>query len=308
MNKPIRHWLPLAAILLVLGACQPDSAAPTDTGGAPAADTTAAAPAAGLPPAAEGSLLRKIQDRGKLVCGTKYDVPTFGYLNPETNAVEGFDVDVCKAIAMHIFGDREKVELKEAISKNRIPFLNEGVVDVVASTMTINADRLKEIDFSNVYFVAGQALLVPNKSNVTLLSDLKGKRIGTVKGSTSEKNIAAASEKDALALEVTLFDTYSEAVAAMDAGRVDAVTTDDIILYGFVRQDPGKWMVVGGPLSAEPYGVGVPKGETALLEVVNAAVADMKTSGAWEESYKRWIPAGTVPPVPPDDWQAVTTP
>ena len=118
--------LALTTLSLTLGlaACQPDSSAP---------------PAAGMEPAPEGTLLRAIQDRGKLVCGTKFDVPTFGYLNPETEAVEGFDVEVCKAIAEHILGDREAVEIKEAISKNRIPFLNEGVVDVVASTMTIVA-------------------------------------------------------------------------------------------------------------------------------------------------------------------------
>jgi ABC-type amino acid transport substrate-binding protein len=174
--------------------------------------------------------------------------------------------------------------------------------------MTINAERLQEIDFSNVYFVAQQALLVPKKSNITLLSDLAGKRIGTVKGSTSEKNISTASEADGLGLEVSLFDTYSEAVAAMEAGRVDAVTTDDIILYGFVRQDPEKWMVVGGPLSAEPYGVGLPKGQAELLEAVNAAIADFKASGAWQEAYRSWVAADQVPEPPGDDWQAVGMP
>ncbi|MFN3929693.1 MAG: transporter substrate-binding domain-containing protein, partial [Thermoflexus sp.] len=200
--------------------------------------------------------------------------------------------------------DPNAVEIKEAISKNRIPFLKEGVVDIVASTMTINEERLKEIDFSIVYYVAGQSLLVPKNSPINGLQDLKGKRVGTVKGSTSEKNIRAVSEQQGLNIEVVLFDTYSEAVAAMDAGRVDAVTTDDIILYGFVRKEPDKWKVVGDRFTVEPYGVGVKKGEKELLEVVNTVIKELKTSGRWKEIYKKWIPSDTVPEPPPDDWRA----
>jgi putative glutamine transport system substrate-binding protein len=302
------------AVVLASAACQPATSAPpaAETAG-PLAPEAAASPVvagteAGLPPAEPGSLLRTVQDRGRLVCGTKYDVPTFGYLSPETNKVEGFDIEVCRAIARHILGDPEAVEIKEALSRNRIPFLNEGVVDVVASTMTINEERLKEIDFSNVYFIASQALLLPVSNPATTLAELKGQRIGTVKGSTSEQNINAASEKDGLGLQVLLFDTYSEAVAAMDAGRVDAVTTDDIILYGFMRQQPDKWKVVGGPLSAEPYGIGVPKGQAALLSAVNDALAEFKQSGSWQKAYQTWITAETVPEPPADDWRSVTVP
>lgn len=319
--SPIARPGLLAFLLLTLGlgACQgsaqpgaevqpsPDagSLAPTAPPAAEAGLEPAAQPAAS---AAPGSVLARIQERGKLVCGTKVDVPTFGYLNPDTNQVEGFDVEVCRAIAAELLGDPQAVEFKEAISKNRIPFLKEGVVDVVASTMTITAERLQEIDFSIVYFVAGQSLLVPADSAVAALADLKGQAVGTVKGSTSEKNLSAASDKDGLDITPTLFDTYSEAVAAMDAGRVAAVTTDDIILYGYVKQEPDKWKVVGGQFSAEPYGVGLAKGDQALLAGVNAAIARMKTSGAWQESYQRWIPAAEVPQPPADDWQAVGAP
>ena len=314
-----RPFLPGLIALLALGltACQgaqapepaADSAADAPVGTAPALSDATLEPAAeASAPAAPGSVLARIQERGKLVCGTKVDVPTFGYLNPETNAMEGFDVDVCRAIAAELLGDPQAVEFKEAISKNRIPFLTEGVVDVVASTMTINAERLLEIDFSSVYFVAGQSLLVPADSAVGALADLKGQAVGTVKGSTSEKNLAAASDKDGLNITATLFDTYSEAVAAMDAGRVAAVTTDDIILFGYVKQEPDKWKVVGGQFSAEPYGVGLAKGDAALLAGVNAAIAGMKSSGAWQASYQTWIPAAEIPQPPADDWQAVVAP
>jgi ABC-type amino acid transport substrate-binding protein len=123
----------LLIALLALGLVGAQCAAP------PTPTPTPPLPEAkGLPKAPEGTLLRKIQDRGKLTAGVKYDVPTFGYLNPTTNQLEGFDVDLVKYIANYILGDPNAVEFKQAVSKDRIPFLQGGVVDIIASTMTIN--------------------------------------------------------------------------------------------------------------------------------------------------------------------------
>jgi putative glutamine transport system substrate-binding protein len=254
----------------------------------------------GIAKAADGTLLRKIQDRGKIVVGVKFDVPMFGLLNPSTNKVEGFDVDIAKEIAAYIFGDPEAVEFKEAVSKNRIPFLQDGTVDIIISTMTINAEREQQIDFSIVYYLAGQSLLVPKNSAITGIPDLAGKKVGTAKGSTSEKNIRAMSPQ----ADVQLFDGYAEAVAAMDAGRLEAVTTDDNILIGFQAKEPNKWKLVGGQFTKEPYGIGIAKNHPELVEVVNKVVKDLKASGKWKEIYKKNIP--TTPPEPPiDDWRKI---
>ena len=241
-----------------------------------------------------------IKSRGKLVVGVKYDVRIFGYLNPATNAVEGFDADMGREVAKRIFGSPDAVEFVEAISANRIPYLNEGRVDVVFSTMTANEDRAKQIDFSDTYYVAGQSLLVPVNSSIASVKDLAGKTVGTVKGSTSEKNIRAFAPQ----ATIELFDKYSDAVTAMDAGRVEVVTTDDIILLGFQRDNPDKFKVVGGQFTQEPYAGGVKKGNTELLTEVNAAIRDIKQSGRWAEIYKTWI--GTDPgAVPPQEWRDV---
>jgi putative glutamine transport system substrate-binding protein len=262
------------------------------------------APATGskkaLPKAAAGTLLRKIQDRGKIVVGVKYDVPMFGLLNPATKKVEGFDVDVAKEIAAAIFGNPDAIEFKETVSKNRIPFLQDGTVDIVVSTMTINAEREQQIDFSVVYFLAGQSLLVPKASAIANINDLAGKKVGTTKGSTSENNIRAKAPK----ADVKLFDSHAEAVAALDAGQLDAVTTDDNILIGFQAQEPNKWKLVGGQFTKEPYGIGIAKGHPELVEIVNTVVEDLKTSGKWKVLYKKNIP--TTPPEPPiDDWRKI---
>lgn len=291
MRTPWLHSVVfLTLVALLLSAC----------GGTGTTGGTGATGGKGLAQAPEGTLLRKIQDRGKIIIGVKYDVPTFGYLNPQTNQLEGFDVDMGHAIAEYIFGDRNAVDYKEAISKNRIPYLKDGTVDVILSTMTINEERLKEIDFSVVYYVAGQSLLVPKNSPIKGLADLKGKKVGTVKGSTSEKNI----REKAPEAEVSLFDKYADAVAAMEAGQADAVTTDDIILYGFQRHEPDKWQVVGGQFTKEPYGAGIAKGNTELLDAVNAVIKAMKADGRWAELYQKWISKDNVPAPPPDDWKA----
>ncbi len=298
MNKVVLTLILGLVISLLAAACQPAVSPPPS----PVAASPTAMAAKGLPKAADGTALRKIQDRGKIVAGVKYDIPTFGYLNPLTNKLEGFDVDLVKGIADYIFGNPEAVEFKQAISKDRIPFLQEGVVDIIASTMTINEERTQQIDFADTYYVAGQSLLVPKNSTISSLNDLKGKKVATVKGSTSEKNIAEKAKE----AEVVLFDTYSEGVAAMDSNRADAVTTDDIILFGFVKQSPDKYKVVGGQFTVEPYGIGVAKNNKELLDAVNGALRKMIDSGEWAKIYEKNLPGSKAPAPPPRDWRQVT--
>ncbi len=281
----LRRVIFLTLVAWLLGAC----------GG------TATTGSKGLAQAPAGTLLRKIQDRGKIVIGVRFDVPTLGYLNPQTNQLEGFDVEMGHAIAEYIFGDRNAVIYKEAISNNRIAYLKDGTVDVILSTMTINEEQLQQIDFSVVYYIGGQSLLVPKNSSIKGLADLRGKHVGTVRGSTAEKNI----REQAPEAEVSLFDRYADAVVAMDAGQVDAVTAQDVILYGFQRLEPDKWQVVGGQFTKEPYGAAIAKGNTELLDAVNAVIKAMKADGRWAMLYKQWIPSDNVPAPPPNDWQAV---
>lgn len=288
--KRVHQILLLVTLLALLAACGESGAATPAAGGTGATGGTSAS----------GPGLDAVKQRGKLIVGVKYDVPLFGFLNPETNKVEGFDVEMGRAVAQRIFGNPDAVEFKEAVSKNRIPYLNDGVVDVVFSTMTANEERSKEIDFSDTYYVAGQSLLVPVDSAIASVNDLGDKSVGTVTGSTSEKNIRTFAPN----AKVELFATYSEAVQAMQSGRVQAVTTDDIILYGFQKKSPDKFKVVGGQFTQEPYAAGIKKGNTALVEEVNAALRDMKQSGKWAELYKQWV-SDEVPALPPQDWRDV---
>ncbi len=222
-----------------------------------------------------------IKQKGKIVIGVKYDVPLFGLLDPTTKKVDGFDVAIGKEIAKELGLSETQIEFVEAISANRIPFLQEDKADLVISTMTINADRKTQIEFSRPYFLAGQSILVKgDNTTIKAVADLNGKKVCSVQGSTSEKNVVEKAPQAVL----TSFTTYSACVSAMKDGRVDAVTTDDIILSGFAAADK-TLKLVGGTFTTEAYGIGIKKGKTDMSKFVDDVLNAMMKDGRWEKLY-----------------------
>jgi putative glutamine transport system substrate-binding protein len=229
--------------------------------------------------------LGDIKKRGKLVVGVKYDTMLFGLKNTSNGQVEGFDIDIAKQIAKKLVGDENKIELKEVTSKTRMPMLTNGEIDMIIATMTINEKRKKEVDFSDVYFMAGQSLLVKKGSPIKGIADLKkGTKVLGVKGSTSVVNIREKAP-DASVLE---FENYQDAFTALKAGKGDALTTDNSILIGMTKQDPG-YELVGGTFTEEPYGIAIKKGETELVNAVNDVLKSLKSSGEYDKIYEKWI-------------------
>ncbi|SFD74355.1 putative glutamine transport system substrate-binding protein [Paenibacillus catalpae] len=239
----------------------------------------------GVSPSEAASALGDIKSRGKLVVGVKYDTKLFGLKDPASGNVEGFDVDIAKALAKEILGDETKIELKEVTSKTRIPMLNNNEIDMIIATMTITEERKKEVDFSDVYFKAGQSLLVKKGSPIKSIEDIKkGTKVLAVKGSTSVDNIKAK-VPDAAVLE---FDNYQDAFSALKAGQGDTLTTDNAILYGMAVQDPN-YEVVGETFTDEPYGIALKKGATDLLNSVNEALKKLHDNGEYDKIYEKWI-------------------
>jgi glutamate transport system substrate-binding protein len=243
----------------------------------------------GTEPAAQsfppGSTMDQIVQRGKITIGVKYDVPLFGLLEPATNKLDGFDVALGKAIATELGLRENQVEFVEAISANRIPYLQEDRADVIISTMTINAMRKEQIEFSRPYYLAGQSILV-QRSNTSInnVNDLNAKRVCSAQGSTSEQNIAQmAPQAQLLSLQ-----TYSACVQSMKDGRVDAVSTDDIILAGFAATDRDL-KLVGGQFTQEAYGIGVKKGKTDMAKFIDDLLNKMLQDGSWEQLYKQYL-------------------
>lgn len=234
--------------------------------------------------AASAGTLAKIKERGKFVVGVKYDLNLFGLKDPATGNVEGFDIDIAKAIAKKALGDETKIELKEVTSKTRIPMLKNGEIDAIIATMTITEERKKEVDFSDVYFTAGQALLVKKDSPINTIADLKGKKVVTAKGSTSAKNI----REKAPDAEVLEFENYAEAFTALKAGQGDALTTDNALLFGMAKQDTN-YRVTTETFTEEPYGIAMTKGDAEFVTFVNDTLKELKANGEYDKIYEKWI-------------------
>jgi len=228
-----------------------------------------------------GTTMAKLQDKGEITIGVKYDVPPFGFKNPQSGKIEGFDIELGQAVA-------EKLGVKprfiEAVSDNRIPFLERGTADLILSTMTINKERIQEIGFSEPYYIARGRILVPKGSDIKGIDDLAGKRVCTALGSTYEETLRERPPKE----DLKLVDSYSECLELIQNKAVDAISTDDVILTGMIIQDPSLVMV-GPTLTTEPYGAGIKKGDTAFKEFVDGVVQEYKQDGRWAASYQKWV-------------------
>jgi glutamate transport system substrate-binding protein len=228
-----------------------------------------------------GTPMAEWQEEGTVTIGVKFDVPPFGFENPDTGEVEGFDVDLGNYIADELGVEPEFIE---AITDNRIPFLQNGTADLILSTMTITTDRDAEIDFSRPYFVAHGRILVPGDSDIQGIDDLGGKRVCTATGSTYEATIKEQ-QPDA---DLRLVDTYSECFESIQNGSVDAVSTDDVILTGMIIQDDSLKMV-GDEMTKEPYGVGIANDSPELQAFLDQTIEQSFEDGTWDELYEKWV-------------------
>ncbi|MFC6354185.1 glutamate ABC transporter substrate-binding protein [Rothia nasimurium] len=220
--------------------------------------------------------------------GIKYDQPGLGYQDGRNYT--GFDTDVARYVAAELGYSEEQIEWVEAPSANRENMLTNNQVDMIFATYSITEKRLKTVDFAGPYFVAGQDLLVQaENTDITGPESLAGKNLCSVTGSTSAKKI-----QDKYSSEVQLVqqNSYSDCVVALNAGMVDAVTTDDIILAGLAstKANQGELKLVGNTFSTENYGVGLPKGSDKCA-AINAAINKMVETGAWEEAIKKNVGA-----------------
>jgi len=234
----------------------------------------------------DGSTMKKIQDRGRLIVGVSQDKFAIGYLNPLTNELEGFDIEMAKAITRAIFGDERKLQIVSVSSAERIPLLKAGQVDMVISTFTINAARKQEINFSEVYYLSGQKVLVAKDSPAASIADLSGQRVCAPKGSTSAKNIVLANPQAKLVETVE----FTDCLVLLQLGQVEAISTDDVILAGLAKQDP-LTKVVGPNFTAEPYGIGMAKEQPDLVRFVNGVLVQIKGDGTWKRIYDKWFGA-----------------
>jgi len=230
-------------------------------------------------------VLDKILQRGKIIVGVKYDTKPFGYID-ENQKLVGYDVDLAKYIAKSILGSEDRVEFKQVTPSNRILALNSGQVDMIIATMTITNQRAEVVDFSAPYYMAGQAILVPQKSDIKSMSDLNGKKVIIIFGTTAEKNLRLIAPE----AQIVGYKTYTSGYSALKQNRADAMTSDDTILIGFALQDEAL-KLLSKRYSKEPYAIAFKKGadSAGLRNKVDFIIEDMAQTGKLNQLKAKWI-------------------
>ncbi|RSS83244.1 glutamate ABC transporter substrate-binding protein [Streptomyces sp. WAC06614] len=240
----------------------------------------------------------RARKRGRLIIGVKEDQPYLGEKDPASGRYSGFDIEIAKMLAASLgFDPATQVEFRTIASANRETALQNGQIDYYVGTYTINDKRKKQVGFAGPYYLAGQSLLVrKDEKDIKGPEDLKGKKVCSATGSTPYQRMQQEHPEAVL----VSYDTYSVCVDNLLTYQVDAVTTDDTILLGYAAKVPDALKVVGKPFSTEPYGIGVPRGDTALRLALDDALAAHEKNGDWKKAYDATLGlSGNPAPQPP---------
>ena len=232
----------------------------------------------------EGDLYEEIMQRGKIKIGVSHESEPFAYTDEKGNLV-GYDVDLAKYIAQYIVKNREAVEIIPILSSERLIKASTGEVDIVISTLTITPQREELVSFSIPYDVAGQAVMVKKHSEIRSISDLGGQNVGVIFGTTAEKNMPNLVPT----ANLRGFKTYKDAYRALKSGGINAITSDDTILSGFVFKDSSV-KLLPKRYSKEPYGIAFKKGNSTkkLKEHIDFAIEDLQNKNVITRLRKHW--------------------
>ncbi|NKZ08892.1 glutamate ABC transporter substrate-binding protein [Actinomadura latina] len=231
-----------------------------------------------------GTEEESVADKDSLVIGVKADQPALGVKRPD-GTYEGFDVDVATYIAGRMGVPKSRITWRTTNSSVREEALAKGTVDMIVATYSITAKRKMKVTFAGPYYVAHQDTFVrADATSITNVRDLKGKRICEVTGSNSWRRVIEERKVDA---EPVTVGTYGACMDALAGGRLDAVSTDDLILAGFAAGRPGR--MINAPFTDEKYGVGLKKGDLKGCEEVNRAITAMYQDGTAQRLLTQWF-------------------
>lgn len=262
-----------AVAALALAGCAGNAAAPGDDAPEPSVEEEVEFEA--------GTTMAELAEAGTITIGTKFDQPLFGLVGP-SGEPEGFDVEIGKIIAGKLGIAPEDIEWTETVSANREPFIQNGQVDIVVATYTINDKRKEVVSFAGPYFEAGQSILVlaGNEAGIESEDDLVGQPVCSVTGSTPAANL------ETLGATVLATDTYSNCLEPLRSGAVVAVSTDNVILAGLAAQNEGEFEIVGEPFTEEPYGIGLALEDEEFRNWINDVLEESYEDGTYEAAWE----------------------
>ena len=285
-----------AGLLVALTACGAPGSA-TDPGAGTDEEATGDGPysleLAESPEFEEGTTMAALAEAGTITIGTKFDQPLFGLLGTG-NVPAGFDVAIGALVAAELGIPFDSIDFTETPSAIRETSIQNGEADLVIATYTINDARKELISFAGPYFEAGQAIMtLEGNTEINGPEDVEGVAVCSVEGSTPAKTIV-----DEYGADLFATDVYSNCLDPLRNGQVEAVTTDNVILSGFVDQSGGEFKLAGDgeTFTQEPYGIGLAKDDTVFRDWINDVLEEAFEDGTWARLFEET--AGKVLPTP----------
>ena len=226
-----------------------------------------------------------LKKTGKIRVGIKEDVPNFGYMNPDTNKNEGMEPDIARLIAKEITGNEKNVEFVGVTAKTRGPLLDNGEIDMVIATFTINEERKKTYNFTTPYYKDEIGFLVRKEDNFPDISSLDGKTIGVIQSATTKVAVDEKAKDLGISLNYKELGSYPELKIALISKRIDGFAVDKSILTGYVDDQTE---ILNDGFSPQEYGITTKKSNTELNDYLDQLVIKWEKDGTLEKIYNKW--------------------
>jgi glutamate/aspartate transport system substrate-binding protein len=257
--------------------------------------------------------LKNIKETGTITLGFRDSSIPFSYLDDNQKPI-GFAMDICfkvvDAIKAELKLDKLEVKLNPVTSATRIPLLANGTIDLECGSTTNNAERQKQVSFTNTHFLTASRFVSKKANKLTMIDDLKGKSVVSTSGTTNIKQLTEANAARNLGITIIPAKDHAEAFLMVETDRAAAFVMDDILLASLVAgsKDPGAYAISKDAFSKpEPYGIMLRRDDPAFKKVVDAATAKLYTSGEGQKLYDKWFMSKIPPkglnlntPIPPE--------
>jgi ABC-type amino acid transport substrate-binding protein len=243
---------------------------------------------------AQADTLAKIKESGTIVFGYRTASPPFSFVDQSGKAV-GYSIDLCKRIAAAVKDELSlngiKIDYVPVTAENRFSMVRQGKVDIVCGSTTNTLKRRERVAFTLLTFITGAEMLVRTGSGIDKLKDLKGKKVGVVKGTTTETGLTKALKQQFINAQVVIVKDHYDGLMALEDSKIDAYTSDRIILIGLAREarDPTKLMLMNRFYSVEPYALVVRRDDPDFRLIADRTLASLYRSGRIVEIYRRWL-------------------
>jgi ABC-type amino acid transport substrate-binding protein len=238
------------------------------------------------------SRLKSITDKKVIRIAYRTDATPFAFANSQNQAA-GFSVDLCqlvtKSIAQQFGLSNINIQWVPVTVQTRFSAVSGGQADLECGSSTITLGRMKEVDFSNIIFVESTGVVVARAANFQTLSDMAGKKIAVISGTTNERAVMDQSRQHSLNITEVAVKDRDEGIADLETGKVDGYASDKLLLVGNHMKNADAYVMLPDDLSIESYGIVLPRGDWGLRLAVNTGLAEVYRSGVIVGVYKKWF-------------------